>query len=176
MKKPVLPLIALGLAAASVVTATAQDMAAPAPGEVGSLEWHNAQQLALHERTAADGWSTLDGGIKFRRFGGDGSGPAPTVEDEITIHYHGTFPDGTVFDSSLERGEPATFPLSRLIRGWQTAIPYMGVGDSATVVIPAEQAYGLEGRGPIPGGATLIFNIDLLGIPSQPSVPPAISQ
>ena len=158
MKNFILPLAALVFA----TPAAAQD----AP-EVGSLQWHNAQQQALHSLDAADGWYRLENGVMFRRIAGDGTGPAPTVADEITIHYTGSFPDGQVFDSSVERGEPATFPLSGLIRGWQIAIPYMGVGDTAEIVIPATSAYGLEGRGPIPGGATLLFTIELLGIPSK---------
>jgi FKBP-type peptidyl-prolyl cis-trans isomerase len=148
--------------------ATAQDAPAdPAPGAPGSIEWHNAQQSALHSLSAADGWHRLEGGIMFRRTAGTGSGPAPTVQDRITIHYTGSFTDGAVFDSSVTRGEPATFPLSGLIRGWQVAIPYMGVGDTAEIVIPAASAYGLQGRGPIPGGATLLFTIELLAIPSR---------
>lgn len=160
--------ILLSLAALAVASpAAAQDAAQPEPGAPGSLEWHNTQQAALHTRTREDGWATLEDGIKFRRIEGDGTGPAPTVQDEITIHYTGSFVDGEVFDSSVERGEPATFPLSGLIRGWQVAIPYMGVGDTAEIAIPATLAYGLRGRGPIPGGATLLFTIELLGIPSQ---------
>ena len=98
---------------------------------------------------------------------GDGTGPAPTLRDQITIHYTGSFTDGSVFDSSVQRGQPATFPLAGLIRGWQVAIPYMGVGDTIEIAIPAEMAYGLQGRGPIPGGATLLFTIELFAIPSQ---------
>jgi len=159
----------LTLAALSFTTpALAQD--APAelePGAVGSIEWHNTQQSALHARTAADGWATLDGGIKFRRIGGEGTGPAPEVADDITIHYTGSFTTGEVFDSSVERGEPATFPLSGLISGYQVAAPYMGVGDTVELAIPATSAYGLQGRGPIPGGATLLFTVELLAIPSK---------
>ncbi len=164
MKTAFLPLAALLLS----IPAAAQDTPAqPEPGAPGTIEWHNAQQQALHGLSADDGWYRLDGGVMFRRIEGDGTGPAPTVEDEITIHYTGTFPNGEVFDSSVGRGEPATFPLSRLITGWQIAIPYMGVGDTAEIVIPATSAYGLEGRGPIPGGATLLFTIEMIAIPSQ---------
>ena len=162
MKTLLLPFAALLLPATSL----AQD-ADPAPGSPGTIEWHNAQQFALHSLRPEDGWHRLADGIMFRRTAGDGTGPAPQVSDEITIHYTGSFPDGEVFDSSVERGEPATFPLSGLIRGWQVAIPYMGVGDTAEIVIPAEAAYGLQGRGPIPGGATLLFTIELLAIPSK---------
>ncbi|QZH75160.1 MAG: FKBP-type peptidyl-prolyl cis-trans isomerase [Erythrobacter sp.] len=163
MKTIILPIVALFLA----TPALAQEAPAPAPGAPGSIEWHNAQQSALHSLSAADGWHRLADGIMFRRTSGSGTGPAPTVQDEITIHYTGSFTDGSVFDSSVARGEPATFPLSGLIRGWQVAIPYMGVGDTAEIVIPAGSAYGLQGRGPIPGGATLLFTIELLGIPSR---------
>jgi len=167
MKTTFLTPIAMGLALSLTTPAFAQDVPAqPEPGAVGSIQWHNAQQNALAELTQAEGWYTLDGGVKFRRTAGNGTGPAPSVADEITIHYVGTFVDGEEFDSSVARGEPATFPLSRLIQGWQVAIPYMGIGDTAEIVIPATSAYGLEG-GRMPGGATLRFTIELLGIPSQ---------
>ncbi|KLI63272.1 FKBP-type peptidyl-prolyl cis-trans isomerase [Aurantiacibacter marinus] len=166
MKNTFLTPIALGAALLLSTPAFAQDAPAPEPGAPGSMEWHNAQQAALHTLDAADGWFRLPRGIMFRRTAGDGTGPAPVVSDEITIHYTGTFVNGEVFDSSVERGEPATFPLSRLIEGWQVAIPYMGVGDTAEIVIPATAAYGLGG-GRMPGGATLQFTIELLGIPSK---------
>lgn len=164
MKHTLLTLAALAFAA----PAAAQDAPAePEPGAPGSIEWHNAQQAALHGLSTADGWYRLENGVAFRRIAGDGTGPAPTIRDQITIHYTGTFTDGEVFDSSVQRGQPATFPLSGLIPGWQIAIPYMGVGDTAEIRIPAESAYGLAGRGPIPGGATLFFTVELLGIPSK---------
>ena len=65
----------------------------------------------------------LPGGLKWRRLAGDGSGPKPTVEDTVTVHYAGRLLDGTQFDSSYDRGEPATFPLGRLVKAWQLAIP-----------------------------------------------------
>ena len=72
--------------------------------------------------------------------------------------------DGKEFDSSWTRGEPATFPLNRLIKGWQVAVPKAGVGDTIEIAIPADLAYGPIGKGPIPGDATLFFKIELLGI------------
>ncbi len=160
--------ILLTIAALSLATpAAAQDVGQePAPGAPGSLSWHNTQQSALHSLTPPDGWSTLDGGIKFRRTAGDGTGPAPTVRDVVQVNYTGSFADGDVFDSN-EGAAPIEFPLGNLVRGWQIAIPYMGVGDTAEIAIPAELAYGLQGRGPIPGGATLFFTIELVGIPSK---------
>lgn len=161
MKKALTIFAALSFA----IPAAAHD--GPEAGAAGSLAWHNNQQSALHILSAADGWHRLEGGVMFRRIAGEGTGPAPTVADEVTLHYTGSFTDGEVFDSSVSRGEPATFPLSRLVDGWQIAVPYMGVGDTAEIVIPAEKAYGLDGRGPIPGGATLLFTIELLGVPSK---------
>ena len=129
--------------------------------------WHNAQQAALASRQASEGWSWMEGGLLWRRVAGDGSGPRPTLADTVTLHYAGTLVDGTEFDSSYRRGEPATFPLRALIRAWQMAVPQMGVGDTIEIAAPASLAYGPMGRGPIPGGATLLFKIELLAIPSE---------
>lgn len=129
--------------------------------------WHNRQMLALASRQASDGWYYLPGGVLWRRIAGDGSGEHPTVRDTVTLHYEGTFIDGEVFDSSWRRNQPATFPLSGLIRAWQLAVPQMGVGDTIEIAVPAAMGYGPVGRGPIPGNATLLFKIELLGIPSR---------
>ncbi|MGK6356133.1 FKBP-type peptidyl-prolyl cis-trans isomerase [Sphingomonas sp. DT-207] len=126
--------------------------------------WHNRQMLALAQLKPADGWQPLPGGLRWRRVKGDGKGAHPTVEDVVTLHYAGTLIDGTEFDSSYSRGEPATFPLGALIPAWQLAVPVMGVGDTIEIASPADLAYGPEGKGPIPGGATLLFKIELLGI------------
>ena len=154
--------VAIAAALALPVAASAQD--APADHSQDAA-WHNAQSLALAKLRAADGWRWLEGGVGFRYVNGDGSGgPRPTVQDQVTVHYTGTLVDGTVFDSSVARNEPATFPLGGLIKAWQQAIPLMAVGDRIELAIPADQAYGPQGRGPIPGNATLMFEIELLGI------------
>lgn len=140
----------------------AQD--APAAAPVYDEAWHNRQQSVLAELKAEDGWQVLPGGLVWRRIAGDGSGARPTVADTVTVHYAGTFIDGTGFDSSYDRGEPATFPLGRLIKAWQLAIPQMGVGDTIELYAPADLAYGPQGRGPIPGNATLMFKVELIGI------------
>lgn len=126
-------------------------------------KWLNQQQAALAERQAKDGWSWLEGGLLWRRIKGDGSGQHPTVRDIVTLHYAGTLVDGTEFDSSYG-GDPATFPLRQLIPAWQMAVPQMGVGDTIEIAVPANLGYGLRGAGPIPGSATLLFKIELLGI------------
>ena len=141
----------------------AQDSAADKAPE-HDVAWHNRQQLALAELDAADGWRVLEGGLRYRLIDGDGSGRKPTIDDTVTVNYAGRLIDGTEFDSSYERGEPATFPLKRLIKAWQLAIPEMGVGDTIELYTPAALAYGPIGKGPIPGNATLIFKVELLDI------------
>lgn len=157
--KPIL--IAALAALAFPAAALAQDAAA---GRSQDADYHMAQQLALAERAASGEWQSLPGGILWRRVDGDGMGDKPTVADTVTVHYAGTFTDGSGFDSSYERGEPATFPLGRLIPAWQAAIPQMAVGDTIEIAAPAMQAYGPNGRGEIPGGATLLFTVELIGI------------
>lgn len=99
-----------------------------------------------------------------------GTGPAPKVTDTVKVHYHGTLPDGRVFDSSL-KGEPATFPLNGVIKCWTEALQLMKVGGKSKLVCPAEIAYGDRGAGPlIQPGATLIFEVELLGI-EKPATP-----
>ena len=159
--KSVVVLAAAGMLAACAVPAAAQE-----EGPSQDAAWHNRQQAALAER-AAQGWYYLPGGVLWRRVAGDGSGRHPTVQDTVTLHYAGTLVDGTEFDSSYRRGEPATFPLGALIRAWQMAVPQMGVGDTIEIAVPSDLGYGPEGGGPIPGGATLLFKIELLGIVGQ---------
>lgn len=152
------------VAALAAIPAAALAQDEPAPDRSQDMAWHMAQQQALASRTMAEGWSWLPGGVLWRRVKGDGSGAHPTVDDSVTVHYVGTFVDGETFDSSRERGQPATFPLGGLIKAWQEAIPMAGVGDTIELAIPAAMAYGPVGRGPIPGDATLLFEIELLGI------------
>ncbi len=156
--------IVLGLA----ITATALTLPAHAQEDrMQSSAWFNTQQSALHELSPDDGWTTLEGDVRFRRTAGDGSGPAPTVRDIVSVHYTGKLTDGTVFDSTEGR-DPATFPLNRLVPAWQVAIPYMGVGDTIEIAVPAEMGYGARGAGPIPGGATLFFTIELMDVMVPP--------
>ena len=157
------------LAAAALGAAvSAQEPPAPPPVE-RDADYHNRQLLYLLELDAAGEWRRTPSGLRYRRVAGDGSGPHPTVEDTVTIHYVGRFIDGAEFDSSVARGEPATFPLGRLIRGWQEGVPLMGVGDRYEFAIPWHLAYGAAGRGPIPGGATLLFTVELLAIARRPA-------
>lgn len=94
-----------------------------------------------------------------------GTGASPTADDIVKVHYTGKFVDGKVFDSSVERNEPATFPLGGVIPCWTEAVQLMQVGGKAQVICPPELAYGDEGRPPqMRGGATLVFDVELLEI------------
>ncbi len=96
----------------------------------------------------------------------EGSGASPASEDTVKVHYHGTLRDGEVFDSSVERGEPASFPLNRVIPCWTEGVGLMKVGGKAKLICPSDIAYGDRGRPPsIPGGATLMFEVELIEIP-----------
>ncbi len=94
-----------------------------------------------------------------------GTGPSPAETDRVTVHYEGRLTDGTVFDSSKKRGQPATFPLNGVIKCWTEGVGRMKVGEQAVLTCPADVAYGDGGRPPtIPGGATLIFDVELIEI------------
>jgi FKBP-type peptidyl-prolyl cis-trans isomerase FkpA len=93
-----------------------------------------------------------------------GTGANPTASSTVRVHYHGTLRDGTVFDSSVERGEPISFPLNGVIPCWTEGVQKMKVGGKAKLVCPSDTAYGDSGQGPIPGGAALVFDVELLGI------------
>lgn len=105
-----------------------------------------------------------------------GTGPSPKADDKVKVHYHGTLTDGTVFDSSVKRGEPVTFPLRGVIPCWTEGLQLMKVGEKAKLVCPSEIAYGDAGApgGTIKPGATLVFDVELLGIePPSTAAEPA---
>jgi FKBP-type peptidyl-prolyl cis-trans isomerase FkpA/FKBP-type peptidyl-prolyl cis-trans isomerase FklB len=94
-----------------------------------------------------------------------GAGPSPKATDRVRVHYHGTLADGVVFDSSVQRGEPATFPLNGVIPCWTEGLQLMKVGGKSRLVCPASLAYGDRGAPPrIKPGATLLFEVELLEI------------
>ena len=99
----------------------------------------------------------------------EGTGPHPTASDSVTVHYTGTLLNGTEFDSSVSRGQPISFPLQGVIAGWTEGLQLMPVGAKFRFWIPPELAYGTRGagNGVIPPNATLIFDVELLGIGGQ---------
>tara|TARA_B110000444_G_C18812162_1_gene583225 strand:- start:42 stop:740 length:699 start_codon:yes stop_codon:yes gene_type:complete len=119
------------------------------------------------ENSARPEVTTLESGLQYEVLV-EGNGPKPSAEDTVVTHYHGTLTDGTVFDSSVERGSPASFPVNRVIPGWTEALQLMGVGSKWRLVIPPELAYGERGAGgAIPPNSTLVFEVELLEIAAQ---------
>jgi FKBP-type peptidyl-prolyl cis-trans isomerase FklB len=129
--------------------------------------------LAAQNKTEGDRFLALNAkkaGVKSTKSGlqykviKEGSGASPKATDQVRTHYHGTFIDGNVFDSSVERGEPAVFPVNGVISGWTEALQLMKVGSKWQLYVPSDLAYGVRGRGEIPPNSTLIFDVELLGI------------
>ena len=118
----------------------------------------------LAENAAKKGVITTESGLQYEVLT-TGTGATPTADDQVTVHYHGMLTDGTVFDSSVDRGEPAQFGVTQVIPGWIEALQLMSVGDKWKLTIPSELAYGDRGAGGLIGpGATLVFEVELLGI------------
>jgi FKBP-type peptidyl-prolyl cis-trans isomerase FklB len=106
---------------------------------------------------------TLSSGLQYEILT-KGTGAIPKASDTVEVHYHGTLPDGTVFDSSVVRGTPATFGVTQVIQGWVEALQLMPVGSKWRLFIPSQLAYGSRGAGSIPPHAALIFDVELLTI------------
>ena len=124
-----------------------------------------AQTDPLAKAAAEKGAQVSATGLVYRSLK-DGTGASPAETDVVKVHYRGTFPDGKEFDSSIKRGEPAKFPLNRVIKCWTEGVQKMKVGGKARLACPAAIAYGVRGTpdGSIPPGATLLFEVELLGI------------
>ncbi|WP_008582974.1 FKBP-type peptidyl-prolyl cis-trans isomerase [Niabella soli] len=118
----------------------------------------------LEENKVKEGITVLPEGIQYEVIK-EGSGKQPAVSNSVTAHYRGALLDGTEFDSSFKRNQPFTAPLKALIKGWQIAIPLMKEGSHWRLWIPSDLAYGDRGAGSdIPGGATLLFEVELLQV------------
>ncbi len=118
----------------------------------------------LAENKSRAGVVTLPSGLQYTVVK-EGSGPKPALNSKVKVHYRGTFIDGKVFDSSIDRGEPAVFPVGGVIKGWTEALQLMNVGSKWKLFIPSDLAYGERGAGNvIPPHAALLFDVELLGI------------
>jgi FKBP-type peptidyl-prolyl cis-trans isomerase FkpA len=122
-----------------------------------------ASQAYLEKAAAEAGAEKTESGLVYRELLA-GSGASPATTDTVKVHYRGTLVNGTEFDSSYRRNEPAQFPLGGVIRCWTEGVQKMKVGGKAVLVCPSDLAYGDRGRPSIPGGAALIFEIELLEI------------
>ena len=126
------------------------------------------------ENKAKEGVIELPSGVQYKMMK-EGTGAYPKVTDSVTVHYKGTLLDGKVFDSSIDRGKPITFPLNQVIKGWTEGMQKCKLGGKIQLFIPSELAYGEKTTGPIPGGSALIFEVELLKIEAAaPEVAPAV--
>ena len=123
-----------------------------------------AGEKFLDENKQKPGVTTLPSGLQYEVIT-QGTGAKPTATSKVTCHYHGTLIDGTVFDSSVKRGQPATFPLNMVIKGWTEALQLMPIGSKWRLFLPPNLAYGNRQTGAHIGpNSTLIFEVELLGI------------
>ena len=117
----------------------------------------------LAENAKKAGVITTASGLQYQVIK-EGTGAKPVATDTVKVHYEGKLVDGTVFDSSIKRGEPVSFPLNQVIAGWTEGVQLMTVGSKYKFVIPANLAYGEQGGGPIPANSVLTFEVELLEI------------
>jgi FKBP-type peptidyl-prolyl cis-trans isomerase FklB len=117
----------------------------------------------LAENAKREGVTTLESGLQFEVIT-QGEGAQPTRESNVRTHYHGMLIDGTVFDSSYDRGEPAEFPVGGVIAGWTEALQLMKAGSKWRLYVPSELAYGAQGVGSIPPHSVLVFDVELLDV------------
>ena len=118
----------------------------------------------LEKNRSKEGVVELPSGLQYEVLE-EGEGDLPSLSDEVKCHYHGSLIDGTVFDSSVERGQPAVFPVNEVIRGWVEALQLMSVGSKWRLYVPPELGYGEQGAGGVIGpNSTLVFDVELLEI------------
>ena len=124
---------------------------------------HADDSAALAAAAKEQGAVVTGSGLVFRSLS-EGTGASPKATDKVKVNYRGSFPDGTKFDASADHGGPISFPLNRVIPCWTEGVQKLKVGGKAKLTCPSAIAYGPNGMGPIPGGATLVFEVELLAI------------
>ena len=127
----------------------------------------------MAQNALAEGVKTLPSGVQYKVLkSGPPNGAHPTPSDTITVNYEGSLLNGQIFDSSFQRGKPASFQLDGLVQGWVDALQQMRPGDEWIVYIPPSLGYGAEAKGPIPANSVLVFRLQLIAI-NAPPVPGA---
>ena len=134
-----------------------------AESAAGAAESAQIGKMFLNENRARAGVVVTASGLQYEVLRA-GTGAKPTPDQTVEVHYHGTLVDGTVFDSSVQRGESISFPVGGVIPGWVEALQLMAVGAKWKLFIPAELGYGNRSQGPIPAGSVLIFEVELISI------------
>ena len=135
-----------------------------AAAQAAAAENRGRSEAFLAENARRPGVVTLESGVQYEVLASGNGSPPPAPENKVTVHYHGTLADGTVFDSSVERGEPATFPLNRVIPGFREALTLMSEGDKWRIAIPSDLAYGERAPAHIGPHAALVFELELLEV------------
>lgn len=132
----------------------------------------DAAKTFMANNAKAQGVKTLPSGVQYKIVtSGPADGKSPKKSDEVKVHYEGKLLSGEIFDSSFQRGAPATFPLGGLIPAWVEALQQMKPGDEWLLYVPPEQGYGAQGAGPIPPNSALIFRIQLIAFRDRPMAP-----
>jgi len=152
--------------------------AAPATTGAGGDPAALAEAQAFMKGNArAEGVKTLPSGVQYKVVrSGPATGVSPDTNDLVRVHYEGTLTDGTVFDSSYQRGVPAVFTVNEVVPGWIEILQHMKIGDEWIVYLPPEAGYGDQTRGPIPANSVLVFRMELLDLSKVPGeAPPARS-
>jgi FKBP-type peptidyl-prolyl cis-trans isomerase FklB len=139
----------------------------------GLVPWKSSVYPGADYVAKKPGVITLPSGLQYLVVK-SGSGASPQRSDSVKVHYHGTLLDGQVFDSSVQRGAPATFGVGQVIPGWVEALQKMKVGDKWMLYIPPELAYGNRGMGPILPGSLLTFEVELLDVLPPAAAKPAV--
>jgi FKBP-type peptidyl-prolyl cis-trans isomerase len=154
------------------VAAFQQEVAAAQQARIAAEGAANlaAGQAFLEQNAAREGVTVLPSGLQIETLV-EGTGDTPDATDQVSVHYTGTLVDGTVFDSSRERGQPAIFPLSGVIDGFEEGLSQLKEGGRAKLYIPPAIGYGERGGGPIPPNATLIFDVELLDVIDTAAAP-----
>lgn len=129
-----------------------------------AIENKQAGSEFLSENMTKEGVVTTESGLQYKVLQKGTGEIHPKASDRVKVHYHGTLTDGTVFDSSVARGQPISFGLNQVIKGWTEGLQLMVVGEKTRLFIPSELGYGNRAAGTIPAGSVLIFDVELLGI------------
>ncbi|ELP5727734.1 FKBP-type peptidyl-prolyl cis-trans isomerase [Vibrio vulnificus] len=156
MSKLILPIIIFVLAAFMIYRTWNNHKVAEVNFEKG--------QTFLLENSKLDGIITTESGLQYQVLQKGHGEKHPTASSRVKVHYHGMLIDGTVFDSSVQRGEPISFNLNQVIKGWQEGLQYMVEGEKVRLFIPSSLGYGKSGSGPIPPASVLVFDVELIEI------------
>ena len=166
--------VKVALVAAALTVAACDRGGAGGSGEAANAEALAAATAFMAQNAKAEGIQSLPTGVQYKVVqSGPAGGASPDRNDLVSVHYEGTLTDGTVFDSSFQRGVPAVFRLDEVVPGWGDVISHMKPGDEWIAYIPPDRGYGDVAKGDIPANSALVFRIKLLDVAPEPGDAPA---